>query len=216
MTGLRLIGIAPPRSTLVEGAIACGGFVAFVEPGDDVLSVDAVKAHHRAVLRHLALGPFLPAAAGVIYADAADLRSRLLQQSEQIEFALLRSEGCVEWSLRYRPDPHDEPADMNGRAYLRARLGAQHRLQAARDAGNALCDRLIASALVDDAVMMPAADNGLSLGLLVRVEGAGQRLVTVATEAARLWPCGTIRSSGPWPTYSFSPLRSSPGQEARQ
>jgi hypothetical protein len=215
MSGVRLIGISETGSASQDnGAIDCDGLTACVEPDDGALSIEAIKAHHRAVLRHLARGPFLPAAAGLSFATQTELRGHVADKADAIRRALKRFSGCAEWSLRFRPEAGDVATNAAGREYLRARAAMKHRLEASKSAGAALCERLIAAGLADDAILTPTRDHGVSLGLLLPRAEYSARADDIMREALKLWPTGIFRSSGPWPAYSFTPLRTTTRAEA--
>jgi hypothetical protein len=215
MTSLRLIGIAPAEAVAATAVapmmtVDCGPIIAYVIGTDEAITLDAIKAHHQMVITRLGWGAFLPAVVGLEYATRERLLADIIPRAETLLSLVLRLEGRAEWSLRVRPVAINGDEGMSGRAYLRARQATTRQFAAARQVADSLCARLAATGLVDDAIVGHSQAESLSFNLLLRRTCANAVLDEVADSVSRLLPDATMRRSGPWPAYSFSPLRPAP------
>ena len=184
--------------------------------------------HHDEVLSMLMdRGPVLPVSFGSVFSDPGLIAAMLEEHTEKINAFLDRVEGCVEIGVEV--DAHLKhiqetrlarplsPATTSGKDYLKQKRVAtdrsaearRHAVDIAKAAMAAQSHRFkeaVARPIRQDASGDPALERVASWAMLVPVEHAGDLIEALTQHAATLQHEGVlIKTSGPWPAYSFCP-----------
>ncbi len=182
-------------------------------------SVEAMRAHNEVVTRALALGETpLPFRFGQWLEDETALNAALAPRAGELERALRRVRGAVEYGIRVLdPAAADEPsggasaaAPATGAEYLRrlaSRLGGSSERKALRDAVAVALRKAAGADLIGWSESAQETAHGvLAVSHLVPRSGAEGYLERVRSVRSS-FPELRFLFSGPWPPYSFGPER---------
>jgi hypothetical protein len=168
--------------------------VADVDPAEftEPAMIGLVRRHHTVVHDAFRHGAVLPLRFATMFADDDAVRLLLRQRHDEVVGHLAALAGHREWGVRI-PRPQTAPAaGMSGTDYLalrrRERDGDQLHRRLARHASR-------------DAMRPPG--NGFRLDAVYLVPDAGED--GFLAEVDRI--DGEVETTGPWPPYSFSELR---------
>lgn len=199
-----------PAVTGLAGAalegVRGGGLVAVASRHTDdceASDVEALWAHETVVERLMARRAVLPMRFGSRFGDVAALHHALTGRHDELLAALDRVRGRVELAVRAvasGPVPVQPTAQrVTGERYVRARLEARDRAEAA---GSALHARLAALAVAERRRPRRESRELLRAAYLVERPAVAE-FRALAQRLQRERPDAALLCTGPWPPYSF-------------
>jgi len=179
-------------------------------------SADAIRRHDAIVRAAWKLAPAcLPVRFGQWLPGLEPLEARLEEQRAELERALARVEGADEYGVRIsdpltstKPAQPEDPRPTTGRAYLewvREKVRAQDEHdQLGDDLSRELEAWLAGSIRAQRSDRLSPGHGLVSLSHLVERERSGEYQAKLEQFRAA-HPLVDMRTTGPWPPYSFTP-----------